>query len=146
VNECVSVIQETTIRSFQFFASGVTVPPWDVFSLKRSNELATFLSCPSNAGNNMVLPQDILEKIIHLTDIETKVMLYESKMLKSITYNASVTEKWELEVFKYYYGQHKTKLKTSLDLLQYHVWDDGTPIKKFKEASPKNETNWPFHS
>lgn len=79
-----------------------------------------------------LLPPEILEKIIELVDIQTKRTLYEQNLLKSMTHNDFVLEKWKKEVYQYYFEQHKSKLKKSLDCLPFHVWDDGTPIKKHK--------------
>jgi len=31
-----------------------------------------------------------------------------------------------------YRRDHKKKLMICLNLIRFHVWDDGTPIKKFK--------------
>lgn len=79
-----------------------------------------------------LLPPEILERIIHLVDIQTKRTLYEHCLLKLMTNSDVILEKWEKEVYQDYFEQHKSKLKKSLDLLRFHVWDDGTPIKKHK--------------
>jgi hypothetical protein len=80
----------------------------------------------------MIIPQDILEKIIDAVDIETLISMYESKTLNLITTNRNAIVRWENKVYKHYYDLHKVKLKASLDCLRFHVWDDGTPIKNQK--------------
>ena len=58
--------------------------------------------------------------------------MYESGVLKEMTTDARVIEQWEVDVFKYYKDRHRDKLRVVLSSLPFHVWDDGTPIKKFK--------------
>ena len=78
------------------------------------------------------IPQHIVERIINLLDIEKKVEMYESGVLKEMTTDARIIEQWEVEVFKHYKDRHRNKLRVVLSSLPFHVWDDGTPIKKFK--------------
>ena len=78
------------------------------------------------------IPQHIVEKVINLLDIEKKVEMYENGMLKEMTTDAKVIEKWENEVYTYYYNDHKKKFNVVLNSLPFHVWDDGTPIKMNK--------------
>ena len=50
------------------------------------------------------IQQHIVERIINLLDIEKKVEMYENGMLKEMTTDARVIEKWENEVYTYYYN------------------------------------------
>lgn len=75
------------------------------------------------------LPMDILEKIMVQTDSRIKVQLYEAGMLHLM---ASTTVYSGLldEVMRHYANAHRRNLSKCLQLLSFHVWDDGTPMKR----------------
>ena len=62
--------------------------------------------------------------------IEKKVEMYENGMLKEMTTDAKVIEKWENEVYTYYYNDHKKKFNVVLNSLPFHVWDDKFSYKE----------------
>lgn len=105
-----------------------------LFIYKQQRPKQQHFSMFAQSQPHIAIPQDVLERIIDLVDIQTKTVLHESDILKSITNNASATEKWGLEVHQYYHAQHRTKFKASLECLPFHAWDDGAPIKKFKAS------------
>lgn len=62
-------------------------------------------------------------------------------MSESITTNTNIRiatreeqeQNRDSEVSHYYRDLHKEKMQVSLKLLPHHVWDDGSPIKKYRD-------------
>lgn len=75
------------------------------------------------------LPTDIIDYIITISDIDVKVKLYNNKCLQTII-SVSLFISIEQEVYNTYSYIHKCNLSKCLNCLRYHVWNDGTPMKK----------------
>lgn len=82
----------------------------------------------------IALPIDILDYIVMRTCVNTKIALFMNNTLENLvtpqTYcliRDNVNN--YLAILKQY---HKQKLHISLGLLKYHVWSDGTPMKKHR--------------
>lgn len=84
-----------------------------------------------------VLPQDVLDTIINMTDMHTKILLYDSPSGKKLRDSnilhdlVSITmyKNIEQDIFAAFKMKHNKLLQSCLDSLQYHVWSDGTPMK-----------------
>ena len=87
----------------------------------------------------MALPNDIVSQILVLSDTRVKVRLYEAGMLHSMV-SAAVYPRLVDEVMLHYSecsDAHRRNLSRCLEMLPFHVWDDGTPMKRHL-ASKKN--------
>jgi hypothetical protein len=74
------------------------------------------------------LPREIVDSIICKTDIRTNTKLYDSGLLQTIV--SKQIYEWVLdEIHDYCKRRHKKLLHACLECLQYHVWEDGTPMK-----------------
>lgn len=87
-----------------------------------------------------ILPMDIMDKIMVLTDLQIKVQLYEAGMLHFMT-SATAYPTLLDEVMQYYANVHRHNLSKCLQLLPFHVWDDGTPIKRHGRIRPKRRSS-----
>lgn len=86
---------------------------------------------------DMNLPPDVLDRIMVLADLRTKVRLFEAGTLHLFV-SAGVYKKLLEEVVKHYATAHRQNLSKCLQLLPFHVWDDGTPMKKKKKKKKKS--------
>ena len=80
----------------------------------------------------MSLPSDILSRIVELADRRVRVRLYEAGMLRSMV-SAAVYPRLLEEVMRHYSDErhaHRRNLSRCLEMLPFHVWDDGTPMKR----------------
>ena len=74
------------------------------------------------------LPQDVLDTIINMIDTQTKILLYDSKVLHDLV-SLTMYKNIEEDIFAEFKVQHNKQLQSCLNCLQYHVWSDGTPMK-----------------
>jgi hypothetical protein len=86
-------------------------------------------SADSRAPISMALPSDIVSLILVLADTRVKVRLYEAGMLHSMV-SAAVYPRLVDEVMLHYRDAHRRNLSRCLEMLPFHVWDDGTPMKR----------------
>lgn len=76
------------------------------------------------------LPQELIDKILILTDFETQVRLYTSKHGLQTIVSPHTFHTIEPAILAYFQTKHQKLLRTCLSCLRYHVFDDGTPVKK----------------
>ena len=75
----------------------------------------------------MHLPIDIVDHVILMSDTETKfrVVSHLRELVSEKTFN-----ELEQQLMAYALDNHRKLLCEVLSCLKFHVWDDGTPIKK----------------
>lgn len=76
-----------------------------------------------------ILPIDVLENVVALGDARLHVRLHEAGMLHLMVSPSAYSGLLD-GVVRYYANAHRRNLSRCLQMLPWHVYDDGTPIKK----------------
>ncbi len=76
-----------------------------------------------------MLPTELLDKVLLLLDLDTQEHLLRSRVLHQLASPATFAVIAEC-IHVRDKQKHARLLKRCLDLLPWHVWDDGSPIKK----------------
>ena len=74
------------------------------------------------------LPQELIDKIVSVSDFETQVKLYTTNGLQTIV-SPHTFSVLEFAILAYFKMKHRDLLSNCLSCIKYHVWDDGTPMK-----------------
>jgi hypothetical protein len=74
------------------------------------------------------LNTDVVDLIIMYTDIATKERMYDSGLLQELV-SSHMMALVKTDIMNASKEKHKQLLEKCLQCLQYHVWDDGTPMK-----------------
>lgn len=74
------------------------------------------------------MSQELIDKIVCLTDLKTQVKLYTTNDLQTIV-SPCTFRMLEPVILAHFQAKHQRLLDKCLSCLKYHVWDDGTSIK-----------------
>lgn len=76
-----------------------------------------------------VVPQERIDKNVSIPDFGTQVELYTTTVCNTVVSHRTCLD-FENPILEHFKEKHRRMLSKSLRLLPYHVWDDGTPIKR----------------
>jgi hypothetical protein len=82
----------------------------------------------------MRFPTDITDMVVTRCDIDTKIVLHDQLML-AIMVNPITHKNILKEIWVHCKSAHRIALLRCLSLLPYHVWNDGTPVKKHNDMN-----------